>query len=67
MIVGWPSRRDEVHSDLKPYWCDRDDVVVIDGVVMNGMWIITPTDLKQQVLDQLHKSYGIEKNTATHM
>ena len=54
IIVGWPSMKDELHSDLRPCWSYRDDLVVIDGVVMKGRWIIIPTALKQQVLDQLH-------------
>ena len=62
IIVGWPSTRDEVHSNLRPYWCYRDDLAVIDGVVMKDRWIIIPMALKQQVLDQLHTNHmGIEK------
>ena len=34
IIVGWPSTRDEVHSNLRLYWCYRENLVVIDGVVM---------------------------------
>ena len=64
IIVGWLSTRDEVHSDLKHYWCYRDDLAVIDGVIMKGRWIIIPMVLKQQVLDQLHTNYmGIKKQS----
>ena len=67
IIVGWPSMRDEVHSDLRPYWCYRDDLVVIDGVVMKGRWIIIPMALKQQVLDQLHRNHmDIKKQIYSH-
>ena len=40
----------------------KDDLAVIDDVVMKGRCIIIPEDLKQQVLDQLHvNDIGIEK------
>ena len=62
IIAGWLRMRDELHSNLRPYWSYRDDMVVIDGVVMKGRCILIPTNLKQQVLDQLHTNHmGIEK------
>ena len=62
IIAGWLSTKDELHSDLNPYWSYRDDLEVIDGVVMKGRQIVIPTVLKQQVLDQLHTNHmGIEK------
>ena len=32
IITGWPSTKDELHSD----WSYRDDLAVIDGVVMKA-------------------------------
>ena len=62
IITGWPSTKDELHSDLRPYWYYRDDLVVIDGVVMKGRCIIILAVLTQQLLDQLHLNHiGIEK------
>ena len=52
----------EMHGDLKPYWTYRDKLAIIDGVVLKGRYIIIPTSLKQQVLDQLHSNHmGIQK------
>ena len=62
IITGWPSTKDKLHTDLKPYWSYRDEVAVIDGVMLKGRHIIIPISLKQQVLDQLHTNHmGIEK------
>ena len=36
IIAGWLSMKDELLSDLRPCWSYRDDLVVIDGVVMKG-------------------------------
>ena len=62
MITGWPSTKDEMHSDLKPYWSYRDELAITDKVVLKGRHVIIPTSLKQQVLEQLHTNHmGIEK------
>ena len=36
IIASWPSSKDELHDDLRPYWSYRDDLVVIDAVVIKG-------------------------------
>ena len=68
IIAGWLSAREELHSDLRPYWSYRDDLAIIDGVVMKGRCIIIPVVLKQQVLDQLHTNHMMyQKNKVTRM
>ena len=63
IITGWLSTKDQLHIDIRPYWSYKDNLVVIDGVVMKGRHIIIPQDLKQQVLDQLHLNHmGIKKS-----
>ena len=62
IISGWPESRDELHADLWPYWSYRDELVVIDGIILKGRHIIMPNSLRQQVLNQLHTNHmGIEK------
>ena len=62
IITGWPNSKDEISEELKPYWSYRDELAVINGIVLKGRHIIIPNSLKQQVLDQLHMNHmGIEK------
>ena len=62
IITEWLSTKHELHIDRRPYWSYRDDLAVIDGVIMKGWHIIIPAELKQEVLDQLHLHHrGIEK------
>ena len=62
IITGWPDSRDELHVDLQPYWSYRDELAVIDGVILKGRCIIIPHSLSEQVLNQLHTNHmGIEK------
>ena len=62
IIAGWPDSKDEIMAELKPYWSYRDELVVIDGIILKGRHIIIPNSLRQQVLKQLHMNHmGIEK------
>ena len=62
IITGWLYSRDELHVDLQPYWSYRDELAVIDGIILKGKCTIIPNSLKKQVLNQLHKNHmGIEK------
>ena len=42
IISGWPATRYQLHIDIRP----KDDLAVIDGVVMKGRCIIIPEGLK---------------------
>ena len=58
---GWPTGRNEIPQDMRPYWTFRDNLEVIDGVLMKGRCIITPEELQRQALEQLHSNHmGIE-------
>ena len=62
IIAGWPHNKDELQTDIRPYWPYRDELAVIDGVLLKGRYIIIPDSLKQQVITQLHINHmGIEK------
>ena len=62
IIAGWPHTKDELHTNIRPYWLYRDELMVIDGVILKGRCIIIPDSLKQQVLAQVHTNHmGIEK------
>ena len=62
IITGWPNSKDEISTELKLYWSNRDELVVIGGVILKGRCIIIPNSLRQQVLDQLYTNHiGIEK------
>ena len=45
IIAGWSDTKDKLHTNLKPYWSSRDELVVIDGVILKGRYIIIPTSL----------------------
>ena len=62
IITGWPYSKDEISEELNLYWSYRDELAVIDGVILKGRCIIIPNSLRQQGLDQLHINHmDIEK------
>ena len=62
IITGWPDTKDELHADLRPYWLYREELVVIDGIILKGRHIVIPNSLRPQVLNQLHTNHmGIGK------
>ena len=61
-IAGWLDSRDVLHADLRPYWWYRDELVIIDGIILKGRHIIMPNSLGHHVLNQLHINHmGIDK------
>ena len=46
IIAGWPHTKDELHTDIRPYWPYRDEIAVIDGVILKSRYIIIPDSLK---------------------
>ena len=36
IIQGWPDNKDKLLQDVRTYWTLRDDMVVIDGVIIKG-------------------------------
>ena len=62
IITGWLNTKDQLLINIRPYWSYKDDLAVIDCVVMKDRCIIIHEGLKQQALDQLHVNHmGIEK------
>ena len=46
IIAGWPDTKDELHANIRPYWPYRDELVVIDGVILKGRCIVIPNSLR---------------------
>ena len=61
IMVGLPEIKDQV-QDIRMYWSFRDDMAVIDRIIMKGRPVIIPHILKTQALNQLQINHmGIEK------
>jgi len=62
VLSGWPELRKDCPEPVIPYWNYRDEISVMNGVLMKGMRIIIPKSLHKEVLSQIHFAHlGIEK------
>ncbi|XP_053388481.1 uncharacterized protein K02A2.6-like [Mercenaria mercenaria] len=63
IIEGWPDERNHCKSELLDFWNYRDELTVMDGIIMKGHKIVIPQSLKADLLSKLHSSshMGIEK------
>ena len=61
IIKGWPERRDECPQNLRNFWNYRDELSILDGLVLKGIRIVIPEQCKTEVLEKLHEGhFGIE-------
>ena len=48
IIDGWPSEKQQLAGDMKPYWDFRDELAVYDGIVFKGERIVIPKSLQKK-------------------
>ena len=54
IIADWSESKDQIHQDIRAYRSFKDDLAVIDGVIMKVRHVVIPERLKGHVLDQLY-------------
>ena len=61
IIKGWPSTRNECPQNLRKFWTFRDELSILDGLVLKGVRIIIPVQCQAEVLEKLHEGhFGID-------
>ncbi|CAL8106073.1 unnamed protein product [Orchesella dallaii] len=55
--VGWPSEIDKDQAELSSYFTRKDEISVIQDIVMWGVRVIIPKVLRKQMLEQLHEAH----------
>ena len=54
--------KDECHDAIKPYFNYREELTVVDGLVLKGQCIVIPRKLRQSCLTSLHIAHmGVNK------
>ena len=62
IIKGWPEKRDECPPNLKSFWNYRDELSILDGLVLKGTRIIIPEQCQDEVLEKLHEGhFGVDR------
>lgn len=59
---GWPDDRKDCPPVILDYWNFRDELSVINHVIMKGSRIVIPKGMRQTLLNSIHSGHmGIEK------
>ena len=62
IIKGWPQMRSECLLQLRDFWSYRDELSILDGLVLKGTRIIIPEACREEVLIKLHEGhFGVER------
>ena len=57
IIKGWLGQRSECQRNLIDYWNYRDELSILDDLVLKGMRIVTPYQCREELLNQLHEGH----------
>ena len=63
IVQGWPKDIKQCPTLVKSYWNFRDELNIIDGIVLKGNCIVIPTKFRSELLSLLHDDshLGIDK------
>jgi hypothetical protein len=42
---GWPSHKQQVPHNVRPYWNVRDELSILDGIIYRGIRIVVPPSM----------------------
>ena len=58
---GWPSNASDVSALVSPYFTFRDELSILNGVLMKGVRIVVPKRLRKEMKNVIHQGHmGIE-------
>ena len=61
ILKGWPDRKENVPTELHPYFNVRDELTAQDGVLFKGLRCLIPINLRPKIRERLYGAHtGIE-------
>ena len=66
IIKGWPHISSECAKSLQDFWTYRDELSVLDSLVLKGSCIVIPETCRDEILDQLHEGHFGSDRTKLH-
>ena len=54
IVQGWPKEFKQCPLPIHSFWNFRDKLSIVDGVVVKGIWIVTPIRFRPELLSLLH-------------
>ena len=56
-MEGWPHHKRDVPPPLKSFWNVRNDIHVIDGILLKDNRLVIPSAWRKDILQKLHFSH----------
>ena len=66
IIKGWPSIRSECTSNLQDFQNYRDELSILDRLVLKGSCIVIPESCRDEILYQQHEGHFGMDRTKLH-
>ena len=57
ILTGWPNSMQDIPEHLHPYWYFRDELTILDGLIMKGNRVVIPTSMRPATLSRLHDAH----------
>ena len=54
---GWPDKCSRLVPELRPYFASRDELVILEDIIMKGQQVVVPEHLRSQYIEHLHKGH----------
>ena len=62
VLDGWPGKANECTEPAQPYFTYREELTIVDGLLVKGNRIVIPTDMRHDCLETLHVPHlGLQK------
>ena len=59
ILTGWPNNMQDIPEHLHPYWCFRDELTILDGLIMKGNRVVIPTSRRLATLNRRHDAHQV--------
>ena len=62
VLDGWPGNANECAEPAQPFFTYREELTIVDGLLVKGSRIVIPTDIRHACLETLHTPHlGLQK------
>ena len=62
LAMTWPHTKSHCPKDIQPYWNIRNDITIVDNLLLYRDRIIIPNCLRKDILNKIHQGHlGIDK------
>ncbi|XP_068227963.1 uncharacterized protein [Palaemon carinicauda] len=55
ILRGWPKTQREVTSQLRPYWSYRDELSIVNGIILKSERVLIRRSMRGEILQKIHK------------